>query len=47
MTLDSKVFVHRLECDPELDEGRRQMQVKMTSDILSMPDMLELLISRR
>lgn len=44
MTLDSKVFVHGLECDPELDEGRRQKQATRTNDILSMPDMLELLI---
>jgi len=42
MTLDSKVLVHRLEYGPELDEGRRQKQATRTSDILSMPDMLEL-----
>jgi len=42
MTLDSKVFVHRPEYDPELDEERRQKQATRTSDILSMPDMLEL-----
>jgi len=41
------VLPNRPVYDLELDEGRRQMQVKMTSDILSMPDMLELLISRR
>ena len=38
------VLPNRPVYDLELDEGRRQMQVKMTSDILSMPDMLELLI---
>jgi hypothetical protein len=31
----------------ELDEERRRMKAKMTSDILSMPDMLELLINLR
>jgi len=47
MTLDLKVLVHRLEYDPELDEERRQKQATRMSDILSMPDMLELLITHR
>jgi len=47
MRIGSKVSMNRLEYDPELDEGRRRKQAMTTSDILSMPDMLELLIIHR
>jgi len=42
MTIDSKVSMSPPECDPELDEERRQKQAMTTSDILSRPGMLEL-----
>jgi hypothetical protein len=47
MRIDSKVSTNRLEYDPELDEERRRKQAMTTSDTLSMPDMLELLIIHR
>jgi hypothetical protein len=47
MMRGSKVSMNRLEYDPELDEERRRKQAMTTSDILSMPDMLELLITHR
>jgi hypothetical protein len=47
MMRGSKVSMSRLAYDPELDEERRRKQAMTTSDILSMPDMLELLIIHR
>jgi hypothetical protein len=48
MMRGSKASTSRLAYDPELDEERRRKQVMTTTDILSMPDMLELpIIPRR